>query len=152
MSIRFHFPPSFPVASKLLEVDLADTPAKAIKFVAERLKFPIATNGIALRIPDETLNKNVPCVVAFKKGVSVSEKRGRVWFSDRDCGLGHVAVLGHEEVSLGVLSRYIGADAIRGLCVQVRAREGGVAQESHRYDLDTILRVNTRVCGCVVSV
>lgn len=57
MSIRFHFPPSFPVASKLLEVDLADTPAKAIKFVAERLKFPIATNGIALRIPDETLSK-----------------------------------------------------------------------------------------------
>ncbi len=80
MSIRFHFPPSFPVASKLLEVDLADTPAKAIKFVAERLKFPIATNGIALRIPDETLNKNVPCVVAFKKGVSVSEKRG-----EREC-------------------------------------------------------------------
>ncbi len=28
MSIKFHFPPNFPVASKLLEVDLADTPAK----------------------------------------------------------------------------------------------------------------------------
>lgn len=67
MSLKFHFPPNFPVASKLLEVDLADTPAKAIRYIAERLKFPIATNGIALRIPDETLNKNLPCVLAFKK-------------------------------------------------------------------------------------
>lgn len=67
MSIKFHFPPNFPVASKLLEVDLSDTPAKAIRFIAERLKFPIATNGIALRIPDETLNKNLPCVAQFKK-------------------------------------------------------------------------------------
>ncbi len=65
---QFHFPPNFPVASKLLEVDLSDTPAKAIRFIAERLKFPIATNGIALRIPDETLAKNLPCVAAFKKG------------------------------------------------------------------------------------
>lgn len=67
MSVRFHFPSTFPVASKLLEVDLADTPAKAIRFVSERLKFPIATNGIALRIPDEVLQKNLPCVIAFKK-------------------------------------------------------------------------------------
>ncbi len=67
MSLKFHFPPNFPVASKLLEVDLSDTPAKAIRFIAERLKFPIATNGIALRIPDETLAKNLPCVAQFKK-------------------------------------------------------------------------------------
>ena len=67
MSLKFHFPPSFPVASKLLEINLSETPAKAIRSIAERLKFPIATVGIALRIPDETLSKPLACVVAFKK-------------------------------------------------------------------------------------
>jgi hypothetical protein len=40
MSIKFHFPPNFPVASKLLEVDLADTPAKVkVLLCVEKLFF-----------------------------------------------------------------------------------------------------------------